>query len=66
MAILEQPPSLNDGAVARNPGVSWAFLLHLLVAFIRVYRPTALCGLFIIAVYASYTSAAGMFTVAFN
>jgi len=26
MAILEQPPSLNDGAIARNPGVSWAFL----------------------------------------
>ena len=26
MAILEQP-SWNDGAVARNPCVSWAFLL---------------------------------------
>jgi len=25
-AILEQPPSWNDGAVARNPCVSWAFL----------------------------------------
>jgi len=25
-AILELPPSWNDGAVARNPGVSWAFL----------------------------------------
>jgi len=23
---LELPPSWNDGAVARNPGVSWAFL----------------------------------------
>jgi len=25
-AILEQPPSWNDGAVARNPCVIWAFL----------------------------------------
>jgi len=25
-AILELPPSWNVGAVARNPGVSWAFL----------------------------------------
>jgi len=28
-AILELPPSWNDGAVARNPGVSWAFLSSL-------------------------------------
>ena len=28
--ILELPPSWNDGAVARNPGVSWAFLCWLL------------------------------------
>ena len=29
-AILEQPPSWNDGAVARNPCISWAFLLPLM------------------------------------
>jgi len=28
-AILEQPPSWNDGTVARNPCVSWAFLFTL-------------------------------------
>jgi len=25
---LELPPFWNDGAVARNPGVSWAFLFR--------------------------------------
>jgi len=25
---LEQPPSWNDGVVARNPCVSWAFLFQ--------------------------------------
>ena len=38
MAISEQPPSLNDGAVARNPGVSWAFLFGVPI-YPRRYAP---------------------------
>jgi len=29
---LELPPSWNDSAVARNPGVSWAFLFSSVIS----------------------------------
>jgi len=45
-AILELPLSWNDSAVARNPGVSWAFLYELGMA----ENPTFAVGIVILPV----------------
>ena len=47
-AILELPPSWNDGAVARNPGVSWAFLFLYIMPSASLNRQIKLIRMYII------------------